>query len=285
MRKLFIFFLALLPVISEAGTFHAILIGDTEDGAIGISVQRDLSNIKKEVKEIAKLTEQKLDLHLLEGSDFNTERVFETLCELEVEPDDAILLYVSSHGFREKTKIQKWPNIHFPGFLDIVEGSLAYTSEQGLDQTEATAILLSKSPRLLISLVDVCNSVVDREVPRAENPYQKALFISWLFPDSEQKKENYTRLFLEERGAVISSSSGPGQYSLSTSRGGGFFTEQFLTALHQCTAKEEPASWDLIFEEARNKTVEKIQWYMENGYLEKDEQYMQTPQYEFLPAS
>lgn len=210
--------------LAESAALHAILIADTTDAKIGKSTARDLSSMREEAAAIARNAGLEFEITVIEGRKFSRDAVTDAVKSVTPGDDDVVLFYFAGHGFRTRTKNDRWP------FLFM-------KNNQGLDQTWVYDRLREKGPRLLMVISDCCNSVtsgsIDSQVQRS----------------GSLRRENFVRLFREASGTLQAAAASPGEYAWSSDEAGGMFTMQFLKALHTGLASEK-VTWNSIMEAA-----------------------------------
>lgn len=246
---------------AKAASLHAILLCDTDADGIEGSVRADFRNISKEVNTISKDTKLKLRLKKFVGKKVDSS-FLDTLDSLKIGPDDVVIFYWSGHGLRFDTQQDPWPVFDFE-----------YDSQR-VSQYTVTEKLMNKNPRLLLSIADCCNELLE-----------KSLF--WKGKaDKKIRKENYRTLFLNFSGTYIATAASPGEISFGLNGNshamdlpaGGFFTNALLESLHEETSFPNPnISWELIFGLAVDKTIE---YQLRDPY---EPVVYHTPQYGFIP--
>jgi hypothetical protein len=210
------------PTLSLASTLHAILIGDTNDDKIGVSVKVDMQRLQSLVKSISENTGLTLNRRYVTGDQLNRSNVEQAINGISVGTDDVVFFFWNGHGYNAGESVL--PNMYIQG------GSM------GLSQVKT--MLSAKNPRLLLVIGDTCN--VGREGPvenRRGNP----------------KPENYRELFLKYRGTILASGSKKGYYSWGSTNGG-FYTLQFLESLTEELSKDGRPSWNDLMSRA-NKVI------------------------------
>lgn len=215
---------AAAPCLAESSALHAILVADTTDAKIGKSTARDLSSMREEAAAIARNAGLEFEVTVIEGRKLSRDAVTTAVKAVEPGNDDVVLFYFAGHGFRTKTKNDRWP-------------FLFTKNNQGLDQTWVYDRLREKGPRLLLVISDCCNSVttaaVDSQVQRSDG----------------LRRENFIRLFREASGTLQAAAASPGEYAWSSDDAGGMFTMQFLKALHTGLASEK-VTWTSVMKAA-----------------------------------
>jgi hypothetical protein len=242
-----VLFLSLLaPCILSAATLHAILVGDSLDVDLRLGILADLREMTQEVKTIAEQTGMKLHSITINEEQVTVENLLNELNTLSVNPDDAILLYFSGHGFRLQEKKDRWPYLYFN------------PESEGVDFLDLCQFLKRKKPRLLVAMADCCNNFIDLEEEEESRLLERAIRLG-------DRKKNYQKLFLHHRGTIIVSSSIPGQTSVGSDRGG-LFTRTFLKELNEfVTLSTSEVEWDKLLRSVGKKV---------------SAAYPQTPQFE-----
>lgn len=222
-----LFVIATLLAISptselHAQRLHALLVADT-DSNIGESVRADIQNIKTILKD--GLPQGKLSVIELTGSDVTPNQITSRLVNLQIQPNDAVILYYSGHGGYDRQ------NGHY---LALSNGGRLYRSRV------VNAITQPFTPRFWGVITDCCASIP----PIAMAPV--------LAPGNS--KTLLTHLFLESRGRIDITSSRPEQVSLGFAPPtGGVFTWSFCSVLHENAARR--VNWDEIFRMTRAETA------------------------------
>lgn len=214
----------------DAAQLHAILVADTLDATIGEDVKVDLKKMQSAVKEIAKQTDLTLDPIIVTGRETSPSKLLARLDSVTIDADDVVVFFYSGHGYRTPSKGKSpWPNLAFS------------QSENGVDYAFVAQKLLDRSPRFLLAIADVCNSVIPDEL--APTLVRKMI----PKPVSLDKiRENYRNLFLYSSGAIVVASSEPGEYSWATPNGS-LYTLAFLQELSTEVHTVGTANWlDLL---------------------------------------
>lgn len=228
--QLFIFsFILHNPIELESATFHAILIGDSDDQELKKVVVRDLTHMKEHLKEVYLSLDEvnSYSQNIYLGKQVNS-TVLDQLASLKIKEEDIVFFYYSGHGFNTKrNKAEKWPYLYF-NHGDI-----------GINSRSIVEILLNYQPRLIICFFDCCNNVLKhKDIPmlfQLGHAQQKKLRI---------KPANVRKLFQETKGLVLISSASPDFYSEGTDQNGSFFTNQYIEIFKKNMSSENPSSWD-----------------------------------------
>jgi len=209
---------------ARSATIHAVLVGDVHDANIGPGDKLDLGLIKGLLNDVVKNTGMKLNLKMIDDR-IDRSTVMRTVSGLRPASDDMVLFYYTGHGYRMRSMKKEWPAMALNG---------PNNDTAGLDQFWVFSELKRKNPRFLMVMTDACNNYVD------EGAVDTKLFVQ----TGREKKESYKKLFADYRGAIIASSSRPGQYSYSGSKGSQF-TVAFLRNLRQALGSDNP-QWEKI---------------------------------------
>lgn len=216
---------------ASAQTLQAILIADTNDASIGISVKKDFDNLKRVVQNVATYTGMKLELQALEGAQVTLANMRAAVNNVKVGTNDTVLFYYSGHGFRTQASKSKYPYL--------------YVSQQGQAFEEIIGELRKKTPRLLIAVTDSCNNLADLPVAAAMRAMSAP-------PDF---KKTYSRLWLDAAGEIIIASSSEGEYAWGDDDVGGYFTKRFLESHETQVNVSNPTvtpGWEPIVNTAKN---------------------------------
>ena len=225
----------LMPLSAFSATLHTIILGDTQDRSIGRTVNLDVAKMKEHGKTIAKYSDLTLNEIVITGSNLNSLNIMTTLENLNIESDDAVILYYSGHGYRtDNPKDNVWPNVALPGW-------------QGINLEYMTEVLINKNPRFILSIADICNNVI----PEKYAP-ETLIKRDW-FEDEESLKANYRKLFAETKAVILASGSSPTLYSYCDEVRGGHFTYHYLRFLGQEVKNPSgTADWDNILSQTRS---------------------------------
>jgi hypothetical protein len=256
MKKYFLFSLiALLFIVSfplNAAMVQLVAIGDTTDEKLGHTMDLDVQMVYAEAAKIA----QNLDLPLrttqLKGLLVTPQNVINTLNSLTIDPDDIVILYCNLHGYRTVYKETRWPILFFG-----LRG-------QGVEFDTLINILASKNPRFLLAMAESCNKVMKNAPP----VYRQQAFAT----GTELVKINYKKLFMEQSGTIIISTSSPDEYAWAWVNEGALFTMSFIEMLKTVTNSQNEPKWDDLIEKAKEKTQQMV--------LDNELDSFQTPQYE-----
>lgn len=237
----------------EAANLYALLVADTVDESIGDYCGKDIRNMQKELQTIASKTGLKLSLTALQGGSTVADQVLQHLAQIQPGKDDVVFLYFSMHGFRTPSKQDIWPDLYFNN------------GQNALDFNSINQIAISKNPRLLISIADVCNNVLpDGAIPMVQ---AKALLDR---EKASRTDKNYRQLFLSSAGTIIVSGCIPGESSWSY-RKGSLYTLEWMKSLKTEVEGKGVANWTTLLNRASQGTVN-----TSSGSFGE----LQTPQYQ-----
>ena len=211
---------------SHDATFHAIIVVDTSAGGdVADALRADLDHMSQLVETIAAYTGLTLRKYIFSGGQATVSRVRRTVGSLDVSPNDVLLFYFSGHGGRVASTNSQWPDM--------------YLKDSKMNLADIFSGLRSKRGRLVFALGDACNSYLD-------NPSQTG---TRQFAASRAASvEGLRKLFLEERAAIIASSSVPGEVSYAPADGS-VFTTKFIQVFSRKVSDDSP-SWPAIMSAA-----------------------------------
>ncbi len=286
LKKVFLVFLLMvmaLPTYADtehsSGTLYALLMVKTEDE---MSEAKDpkpawklsLGRIEKELDRVEEYTSLRVKRIYFTGSNFDGEQLQAYIKQMQVSTNDVIWFYFAGHGFGNNAC--RYPQL--VASRQKVDGQKIYGS--GAELTESDVALSScslhnslkaKKPRLLISLLETCNYNVD------DDPFGGKLELLEDF-----KAENYQVLFEETIGNLYITASKTGQLAGWNTEIGGFFTEMFLTELHNRLDNPKtvaPCDWYII----GSKTMTRLRkWTKANERVETQILYGEVEIYESL---
>jgi len=230
LKKYACFLIVLLaPVAVQGVTLHSIIVADTLCD-IGFSVQADLKNVDEEVEKIAKFTGMDISKISVSEEKVTTSEMLELLDDVVFDDDDVVLFYFAGHGYRtcSKDRDNLWPILYFS--LDDV----------GIDHEYITQALIEKNPRLLLSVVDVCNNYLPES-------YCPPMFSRSMSRAATEKEicDNYKELFLNFHGVIRVAGAKAGQVSWGSSSGG-FFTKALFLSLTEEVLKLSHPDWEQV---------------------------------------
>lgn len=287
-KKMIVGFVATFMLLAriEGTEIHAVIAGANLGEGGGFECSIDLMH--RAVRNIAAATGLPLNVTKIENFQMTFKNVSEHLNQLNVQPDDIVILYLVIHGGRHPNKENRWPDQNY------IDGSY--------DFNLLNEILKSKQPRLILSIAESCNGYtvdlsdgVDEfddsddadeedsinylhliEKPKAVKESPELLETLSESMD-EDIIEKYQTLFLKQSGSIIISTSSPGETSSKHPLLGGLFTLAFLDCLEHWRALDVPlVSWEQLINEATSKMDEYNALFWDKHH----HNHKQTPQYE-----
>lgn len=235
-----------LPQVASARNLYSIIVADTNDEAIGTSVQADFNHVRTKMQEVANYIGLDLKEISIKGNSNKPSLVLESLRNAPIQNDDIVVFYYSGHGYRTNNKgSSPWPNLYFS------------TPDQGVKYETIISTLNSKHPRFLLTMVDVCNSFIpDNGAP----PLVTREIVS--AAQSTRIKTNYKHLFLDSVGSINITSSSAGEYSYGYTDGG-LYTNAFLTTMTSMVNTKSSVQWDAILDKAASMVNQQEHPYFE----------------------
>lgn len=236
---------------AQARQLHAVLIGNTNDGSIGLGVDANVQRMKALIEAIdaaqalpeennpARANQPKATVTSVTGDSFSCENILAAVNGVKAGADDTVLFYYAGHGYAAEEGDDEFPKFK------------CGAGTAGLSQI--TTALLTLKPRLLIAIADTCNAPQKDTVA---GPLGKS-------PEKIPVTKALEQLFMKYKGAVKISSSIKGEYSFYhipweatatyTPPGewvGGWFTRQFLNAIKTTVSdlvdKNDRPNWDTV---------------------------------------
>ncbi len=221
---------------AAAAQLHAILVADTNDCSIGNSVACDLEEMQVLMAQIASGADMELAEKIFQGRSCHPKLVKDYLERLEVDDDDVVVYYQSSHGFRTANMHEQWPALYFGA------------GKHALRLQDISDVIKRKKPAFSLVLADVCNSVSSYTPPFETINSRQIL-------DGSQRADGFWYLFREATGNVTACSSKPGQYSYCIPYGGGVFTTAMLEAMDTVVEEPQP-TWNRVMTVASRQSME-----------------------------
>ncbi|MBP3762547.1 MAG: caspase family protein [Bacteroidales bacterium] len=238
----------LLATVSTYGqTLHIFNYCNTLDSRIGESVKVDHERLTREALLIGACINYETASYNGIGSACSKENLMSDLDNLRCGKDDIVLFYYSGHGVRS-TQDQS----PFPQMMLKYE---AYQQDKFVPVHTVVEKLSSKGARLVIVLTDCCNSESSMVSAKGESPLSRDNSAI----DYEKIEAAYKKLFLENKGIIVATSSKAGQTSecavleqIIDGRkqfkhlGGVFSLGLFEYALYYAVLGRIPTQWDSI---------------------------------------
>jgi len=204
------------PKPAAAAKICVIIAGDTLDQNIGSAAEQSLHDVF--VGFYCHVPEPMLEIEQLKGQDFTQNEILNTIGRMPVAPDDALVLYVFSHGqYDEKG--------HY--FVDTKSKSPIY-------RADLLAAMERKQPRFRALISDSCNMYLPTgKIDR--------VYMAPSFAPAEKLSPLFVQLFFGHQGLLDVNSSSKDQSALCIPAVGGLFsmtlslpyTDEMLDGLYQ----------------------------------------------------
>ena len=128
---------------------HVLLIGDTDDGSVGKSVQADLNNLKRTLEY--GIPPFRRTITVLSGAEATPKSVLRQVQDLTIQDKCSLFVYYSGHGV-----------------IDPELGHVFTMTHGRLSRKELLAAMRAKKARLRILVTDCCAVYAPVSVRRAE---------------------------------------------------------------------------------------------------------------------
>lgn len=236
--------------VASSQKLHAYLFCNTDDGAIGYGVKKDYEHMYELCKQIATAMKLRLVNHSLTGTDFNYNKLQETLKEVSkrVSKNDVVVLYFSTHGFKSFEDADSFPRVLIPNPQHIISSQKIYDG------------IAKYKPKTLLALIDACSEFI----PLSEqDSFLLTTSLTQPLPNTDEEQDisnsknlNYFTLF-NNCTQIIVCAGEPGKTTYTTSEGS-YFTTSFISALNETVNQKNGwFSWRKILEQARVYTYSK----------------------------
>lgn len=237
--KWFLFFLFIcggstLPAREKKITLRALVACDLISENIRQGSAADLTRMKRNLAAIAKQLGVAHKITVLRNGSLSVSRVKKWISSLQEKSNDIVFFYYSGHGGRTGSSQGPWPFIVCPR-REINKQAKVFMGKAIYNQ------IVKKKPRLGIIMFDSCNNRIQKKNPELLPSRMTLDFDKTPLPGLK-------RLFLEQRGIIISSAASPGEVAVTAIRGpilGGIFTTGFLFSL-KYYAQNPHTSWDEV---------------------------------------
>ncbi|MSR59977.1 MAG: caspase family protein [Planctomycetaceae bacterium] len=230
----------------------ALIVVDTQSREIAEDMQTNRyaigGLIEKDVPETLR------EIRVIEGEKFKRSEVLQTIRNLNIGKQDAVLFFYSGHGYYDTTR---------GSFLKppADNGAKFYLSEirKALNQS---------SPRLRVCILDCCSVIPNGSLSRFA-PYEGQV------KKPEEPSPLFRSLFFEPSGEVIINSSKPGEYAVcrthrSNVEGqrnystGSLFTSLLVDEWQQ---NGEPSDWAAVHTTMRRRVAEDFERFYPDGFI------------------
>lgn len=219
-------------------TFHAIIFADTKDNNIGKSTNLDMNNVCNMLAEAQSSLKEQIDFeyYIYPENYCSPENLKKVLNNIRCKSEDIVFFYYSGHGVRSLQDTSPYPQMCLG-----VRDQARMISVEGVDRAIA-----QKNPRLRLIFTDCCNSENEFVTPKLEISKGCSMI-------NKQKAGNYQKLFLNQYGRLIMTSSKAGETSSCNEAIGGFFTYCLLAVLENALQQNIP-DWKQILAATQKST-------------------------------
>ncbi len=194
---------------------YALLICDTDADKVGPSIPLDRDRMLAVLRTVVdpQGRRDRVVPSVLEGEDATPERILKYLAQLQVGPQDSLMIYYRGHGAHSDTSGHELALKHGHIKRSVVRGAMR-----------------EKNARLSVLLTDCCDNVVrtdgvedDKPKPHRRKPFAAGETANW---------NTVSNLFFAGAGNLVDiNACKPGQESFSNKTFGGFFSACFVHAL------------------------------------------------------
>jgi hypothetical protein len=185
------------PESSDKVVVHYLGIFATNDRTVAVPIGKAKSLIDSVADSIGSHPEIEVKKAWVVGAQFNKRNVLSAIEALKVAPNDVVLVYANSHGFRLRDQSDPFPMLQ-----------TGHTVEESLSVSQMHDLLKQKGARLTLTFAECCNNFLDR-------PYGAR-------PLRTQADERLAQLFVGSKGDLLFASSKPAEYSFALPEGGVF---------------------------------------------------------------
>lgn len=226
-------FLILFSVNAYSQTLHAICFANTVDTKIGADV--DLKTFRNQIANLEQYIGYKVKWYEYPGEICKKANLENCLSGLSTSSDDIIFFYYSGHGGRPTDYQDPFP------YMCLTE-----TLSSNYEPVAKVRDLLSaKTARLKIIMTDCCNSDGSGE---DKGSYSKGATIL-----KSSASENFKKLFLNQRGEIVVTSSKAGQISYGSSTYGGLLTRSLFSILLDVGNGLVKPDWETVMQKTKSK--------------------------------
>lgn len=217
-----------------AGSLKVVLAGDT-DSNLTDQIEKDIQLLTTQSQKLSRHLNRPLELKVLKGSRASKQQFIAIVQNLDVQPDDILIVFYSGHGFRDKFKKSPYPYMFFT------------QTKESLDTDDMLNVVYQKKAQFAILMVDACN------LPFAhldEPDEGKEIYDN--FNTYGDITCNLRPLFESGRGVLVIASCSPGEVAWA-SRAGGYFTQAFLDSIYtnNCSSC---SNWNIWIRNLQAKT-------------------------------
>lgn len=226
MQIVLLIFLCLSPCEVYAKQILSALIACDTYSDLRTTTRKDTLHLRSALRSLCTHTDLRLKIHFLNGEALTAKNVDTWVRGIENAPSDIVFFYYSGHGRQANSTSTPWPYLLFPKNVET------FPVEPLCERLEKL------SSRLVIIILDCCNSIVRSKLPNPISFAFKGLPVKKSFPGLKT-------LFLKSQGRIIAAGAKPGEDSYSLDNGS-FFTNSLIKALRTETTSAK-VSWNSIF--------------------------------------
>ena len=221
---------------------HAIVFCNTDDPKIGESCYNDQKRFAEQLGIIETAIGSEEDWQVFIGKECNKPNLERAISNLNCGPNDVIFFYYSGHGVHAKADpVDGW----LPQMCLNYE---SYDQDKFVPVTYVRDQLKSKPARLSIILTDCCNNEASWVSVKSLSDQKDVPVVS------EIDVNRLKKLFYENRGIVIATSSKRGQVSYGP-KDGGCFSVAFWDEIYRVEQGKGEANWESVMEETKKRTL------------------------------
>lgn len=245
MKEIVFNFVALFSLIvgtapnMHAQTLHAIIACNTTDRSIGTGMVSDMKNMRNAAQIIAANLECEYDEYVFDGPQCTKANLTKCISDMDVERDDIILFFYGGHGTHAQNNSEDpWPQMCMNTNIESLFFPVASLER----------LISNKQPKLRVILTNCCNK-------EANGVSIKPLYAQSTGATNlgRYNSEAFKKLFFENKGKVMMTSSKLGQYSWCTPEGG-LFTNFLLDVLEEIGTNKLSPTWENVCKATHNKT-------------------------------
>ena len=221
------------PPKPELRKVKALLVGLTDDTKLGVSIQKNMEELKEALTK--GIPSEELELHIVEGSDCNAREILKQIDAINVSNDDSLFVYYLGHGAYDPRYAKGDPSGGH--YMQIPTGDIL--------RRTITNRMLAKRCRLTVFVSDTCNVKYEtNNLIVAENRLSVRVFEDFL---PLQKLFHFHSGFLDVNG------SSKDEFGWFHPGYGGFFSHSFLSIF------PTSSSWEDLLKQSTDQTVDLYQ--------------------------
>ncbi len=222
--------------------FHAFLFCKTSDRSIGTSVKINYANMQEALQIIADGLNYEYAEHSLTSLNFNIKNVNAVTDSTNIQPNDIVFMYFSTHGAKSKWDSNIFPQVDIPDTLLAV-----YKLYK--------KVLTEKNPKSIVTLIEACSGFLDI-TPQQAFIYQTAGDTNSVKLNTPLQKQNIQKLFSSDCNIIMTAGQ-PGKNTWATWQGS-MFTNCFLRTLKEYieTPNLSMVTWDNLLQQCKQYTYD-----------------------------